>query len=103
MSMAALGAGAVFVTATTTALAHVAAHKAGVGSGIINTFHELGGALGVAEVSSIAASSLLAAGASVAGFTRTFTFNLIAALAAALLAAVVVVPGVHAPAEAMTD
>lgn len=61
--------------------------------GIINTFHELGGAPGVAAVSSIAAPSLVAAAVSPAGFTRAFTFNVIAALTAAVLATIVVPAG----------
>ena len=100
MSVAAAGLGAVLVTATTTALARIGGDEAGVASGIVNTFHELGGAIGVAAVSSIAAPSLVAAGVSPAGFTRAFTFNVIAALVAALLAAMVV-PAGKAPAEAM--
>jgi len=100
MSVAAVGLGAILVTATTTALARIGDDEAGVASGIVNTFHELGGAIGVAAVSSIAAPSLVAAGVSPAGFTRAFTFNVIAALVAALLAAMVV-PAGKAPAEAM--
>src|SRR6266568_2496102 len=100
MSVAALGIGAILVTATTTALARIGAHEAGVGSGIVNTFHELGGAIGVAAVSSIAAPSLIAAGGSTAGFTRAFTFDVTVALAAALLAAMVV-PAGKAPAGTM--
>jgi hypothetical protein len=100
MSVAALGIGAILVTATTTALARIGAHEAGVGSGIVNTFHELGGAIGVAAVSSIAAPSLIAAGGSTAGFTRAFTFDVTVALAAALLAAMVV-PAGKAPAGPM--
>jgi len=100
MSVAAVGLGAILVTATTTALARIGDDEAGVASGIVNTFHELGGAIGVAALSSIAAPSLVAAGVSQAGFTRAFTFNVIAALVAALLAAMVV-PAGKAPAEAM--
>jgi len=100
MSVAAVGIGVILVTATTTALTHIRADEAGVGSGIVNTFHELGGAIGVAAVSSIAAPSLLAAGVGTAGFTHAFAFNAIAALAAAVLAAVVAPPG-KAPAGAM--
>jgi len=100
MSVAAVGIGIILVTATTTALARIAADQAGVGSGIVNTFHELGGALGVAAVSSIAAPSLTTAEASPAGFTRAFIFNVIAALAAAVLAAIVV-PAGKAPGGAM--
>ena len=100
MSVAAVGLGAILVTATTTALTRIGDDEAGVASGIVNTFHELGGAIGVAALSSIAAPSLVAAGVSQAGFTRAFTFNVIAALVAALLAAMVV-PAGKAPAEAM--
>ncbi len=99
MSIAAVGIGAILVTATTTALARIGEHEAGVGSGIVNTFHELGGAIGVAAVSSIAAPSLLATAVSTAGFTRAFTFNAITALAATVLAAGVV-PAGKAPASA---
>jgi predicted MFS family arabinose efflux permease len=59
IAMAALGLGAAFVASTTTALSHVGHHEAGVVSGLVNTFHEVGGALGVAAVSALAASSLL--------------------------------------------
>ena len=95
MSLAAVGLGAILVTAITTGLGPFGADEAGVGSGIINTFHELGGALGVAVVSSIAAPSLTAAAVSPAGFTRAFTFSVIAALTAALLATIVVPAARH--------
>ncbi len=99
ISVAAVGIGATFVTAFTTALSRIDTRQAGVGSGIINTFHELGGAIGVAVLSSIAAPSLTAADPSLAGFTRAFTFCAIAALSAALLAALAV-PAGTAPAGA---
>lgn len=60
ISIAAFGLGAALVASTTTALSHVAHHEAGVISGLINTFHEVGGALGVAAMSALAASSLTA-------------------------------------------
>ncbi len=100
LSVAALGIGATFVAAFTTALSRIDPGQAGVGSGIVNTFHELGGAIGVAVVSSIAAPSLAAASLSSAGFTRAFTFSAAAALAAAALAALIV-PAGKAPAGAM--
>lgn len=56
-----LTAGALAVAAFTTALTAVEPHEAGSRSGIVNTFHELGGALGVAVLSSIAASGLTGA------------------------------------------
>lgn len=42
LAVASLGLGAVFVTATTTALAMVAREEAGLASGVVNTFHEVG-------------------------------------------------------------
>jgi MFS family permease len=85
-AVAGLGLGATFVTATTTAMAHVDAGEAGMASGLINTGHELGATLGVAFVSSVAASSLGAGSASavpVGGYGAAFTA---AAVVAAVLA-----------------
>ncbi|MEU2180883.1 MFS transporter [Streptomyces thermolilacinus] len=58
LSVAALGLGAVFVTATTTALALVGHEEAGLASGVVNTFHEVGGSVGVAVVSTVAAAGI---------------------------------------------
>ncbi|MGW4470206.1 MFS transporter [Nonomuraea sp. NPDC004354] len=52
--IAAFGIGPAFVTATATTMANVPPGEAGVASGVINTFHELGGSIGVALVSSLA-------------------------------------------------
>lgn len=93
LSLAAAGLGATFVTATTTALAHVDPDRAGVASGVLNTFHELGGAVGVAAMSSLAAGSLLATGATSGGFTRGLTAGAIVAVATAAAAAVLVPAG----------
>ncbi len=87
--IAGLGIGSAFVTAFSTTLANVSDGEAGVVSGVINTFHELGGAIGVAIVSTLAAGSITAASAKVGavpdigGFTRAFTFCAIAAIIAA--------------------
>jgi EmrB/QacA subfamily drug resistance transporter len=81
--VAGLGLGAAFVTATTTAMAHVDPHDAGTTSGLINTGHELGASLGVAFVSTAAAQSLRIGG--VEGFGTAFTAM---AIAAAVLAIV---------------
>jgi EmrB/QacA subfamily drug resistance transporter len=51
-----LAIGPAFATATIAALAGVAEHESGVASGISNTAFQLGGALGVAIVSTVAAS-----------------------------------------------
>ncbi|WP_328406001.1 MFS transporter [Nocardia sp. NBC_00403] len=88
LTVAAAGQGATFVTATTTALANVAHDQAGVTSGLVNTFHEVGAALGVAVLSTVAAVSLRTSGADLSGFTNAFTLSAIiaAVVAAAALA-----------------
>ncbi len=90
ISLAAAGTGAVFVVASATALGQVTPAEAGIASGIVSTFHEFGASLGVAVVSSMAATSL--AGTSPAGFSRAFTT---AAVVAALtgLVTLAVAPG----------
>jgi len=96
--LAAAGLGAGFVTATTTALARVDADHAGMASGAVNTAHELGAALGVAVVSTIAGASITAGPAlgGVGGFTNAFWA---CALASAVTAVVlpVVLPGGRPP------
>ncbi|ELS50674.1 MFS transporter [Streptomyces viridochromogenes] len=81
--VASLGLGAAFVTATTTALAMVGHREAGLASGVVNTFHEVGGSIGVAVVSTVAASGF--EGGTVGGFTDAFT---VCAVAAGVSAAV---------------
>lgn len=82
MSVAALGLGSVFVSATTTALGFIAHEEAGVASGVVNTFHEVGGSIGVAVVSTVAAAGI--DGGTEGGFTAAFT---VCAVAAAVSAA----------------
>ncbi|MEU2116502.1 MFS transporter [Streptomyces sp. NPDC016459] len=81
LATAALGLGAVFVTATTTALGLITPHEAGRASGIVNTFHELGGSVGVAVVSSVA---LGATAPAPDGLTTAFALCTGAAAVAAL-------------------
>ncbi|TPQ15670.1 MFS transporter [Streptomyces sporangiiformans] len=81
--VASFGLGSVFVTATTTALGLVEHHEAGLASGVVNTFHEVGGSIGVAVVSTVAASGIESGSAG--GFTDAFT---VCAVAAAVSAAV---------------
>jgi EmrB/QacA subfamily drug resistance transporter len=83
--IATAGVGAVFVTATTSALGHITSHQAGLASGIINTFHELGGAIGVAVASTIAAAGLTAT-PSITGFTHAYTAVAVTAVLSAALA-----------------
>lgn len=89
--LAALGIGPAFVTATTTTLANVPHDEAGVASGVVNTFHELGGSIGVAVVSTVAAASI-ASTSDISGFADAYLVCGIAAAVAALVA-VALVPG----------
>jgi hypothetical protein len=96
--VAAFGIGSLFITAFSAMLAKVDPDEAGVASGVINTFHELGGAIGVAVVSTVAGSSIAASGtAAVTGFTDGYLACAIAAGAAAILS-LVLVPGGRSPA-----
>jgi EmrB/QacA subfamily drug resistance transporter len=91
--LAAIGIGPVFVTATSTTMANVAPAEAGVASGVVNTFHELGGSIGVAVVSTIAAAGITATGGAIDGFTDGYLAVSIAAAAAALIAILLVPAG----------
>jgi MFS family permease len=93
LSVASLGLGAVFVTATTTALGLIAPHEAGLASGIVNTFHEVGGSIGVALVSTLAATSIQGPSGTTTGFTAAFTLCTALATAAALAAPALVPRG----------
>ncbi|MEU7870019.1 MFS transporter [Dactylosporangium sp. NPDC049140] len=92
LAVLAAGLGATFVAATSTALAHVDPQQAGVASGAVNTFHELGAAIGVAVVSSLAAAGLGADPTST-GFTRGLLFIVILGVIAAAVAAVLIPAG----------
>ncbi|MGW5862813.1 DHA2 family efflux MFS transporter permease subunit [Streptomyces sp. NPDC055239] len=81
MSVAAIGLGSVFVAATTTALGFIAHEEAGVASGVVNTFHEVGGSVGVAVVSTVAAAGI--EGGTSGGFTDAFTVCAVAAVVSA--------------------
>lgn len=52
----ALGMGAVFVPLTLTAVHHVRSEDSGIGSGVLNTMQQVGGALGLALLSTVATS-----------------------------------------------
>ena len=90
--VAALGIGPAFVTATTTTLANVPPAESGVASGVINTFHELGGSIGVAVVSTVAAGGI-ASTSDFAGFANAYLLCAVTAAAAALVAAALVPAG----------
>ncbi|WP_051640016.1 MFS transporter [Cellulomonas sp. URHE0023] len=83
LTVAAFGIGGTFVTAFTAALADATATTGGLRSALVNTFHELGGAFGVAVLASVVGASL-AAVPTEADLTRAFG---VAAVAAALAAA----------------
>src|SRR6516225_3434750 len=90
LSIAALGIGATFVTAFTASLADAAPAEAGLRSALVNTFHELGGAAGVAVLSSAVGAGLAAARLASHDFTRAFTVGAVIATIAVVTAAVLV-------------
>ncbi|MFE9775278.1 MFS transporter [Streptomyces sp. NPDC005931] len=89
----AFGLGAGFVCAITSAMHGVEHADAGLGSGLVNTSHELGAALGIAVVAAVAGASLEGGGGagvpSVDGFGAAFltcaAISLVAALASLVL------------------
>ncbi|MFC4120699.1 DHA2 family efflux MFS transporter permease subunit [Nonomuraea zeae] len=92
--LAALGIGPAFVTATTTTMANIPPGENGVASGVISTFHELGGSIGVAVVSTVAAASLApGATADAGGFVAGFTLCAVVAGVTAVVALGLVPPG----------
>ena len=68
----ALGGGPLFVCATTSALGRVSLHEAGLVSGVVNTFNQLGAAICVAVASTVAAAGLTRT-PSIEGFTDAIT------------------------------
>lgn len=94
MMIMSLGLGAVFVGVTTAANAGVPANKAGLAAALLNASQQVGGALGLAVLSALAAArahNLLAAHASQAhaltlGFQRALLVGGILLLAAAVIA-----------------
>ncbi|MGW4204133.1 MFS transporter [Streptomyces sp. NPDC004726] len=91
LSLASLGVGAVFVTATTTALAMVDHREAGLASAVVNTFHEVGGSIGVAVVSTVAAAGITRG--AVSGFTDAYTVLAVTAAVSAVLSLILVPRG----------
>ena len=95
----AIGIGAIFVTATSTALANVAEHEAGLASAVVNTFHEVGGGIGVAVLSTVAAAGITRG--AISGFTHAFTLSTVIAIAAALASVFFIPAGKARPAGGM--
>jgi EmrB/QacA subfamily drug resistance transporter len=94
-----IGIGAVFVTATSTALASVTEHEAGLASSVVNTFHEVGAGIGVAVLSTVAVAGITRG--AVSGFTHAFTVSAVIAAAAALTAVFLVPAGKARPGGGM--
>jgi len=96
--LAGLGLGLTFVPVTIAAMSGTKREEAGLASGLINTSQQIGGALGLAILASIANSSTndsFAEGASKAvaltnGFSDAFMVGAFFALAGAILAAVLI-------------
>ncbi|MDX6280439.1 MAG: hypothetical protein QOH03_1510 [Kribbellaceae bacterium] len=92
--LAALGIGPLFVTAMTTTMANVPAAEAGVASGVVTTFHELGGSIGVAVMSTVAAASFAGpAIVSTDGFSTGYAVCAIAAVVSGVIALLLVPAG----------
>ncbi|WP_198543115.1 hypothetical protein [Pseudofrankia sp. BMG5.36] len=100
LTVAALGIGAIFVTAFTASLGDAEPAEAGLRSAIVNTFHELGGAAGVAVLSSVAGTALVVARPAADAFSGAFTVGAAAALASGLAAALVVPRARRLPTDA---
>jgi hypothetical protein len=90
LSIAALGIGATFVTAFTASLTDAAPAEGGLRSALVNTFHELGGAVGVAVLSSAAGAGLVMAQPGSHDFARAFTVGAVGAAVCLVIAAVLV-------------
>jgi EmrB/QacA subfamily drug resistance transporter len=97
--VAAVGLGLAFVPVTIAAVTGTSAREAGLASGLINTAQQVGGALGLAILATVANSrtqSLFHSGvhnpavALTKGFDRAFLFGAAFALVGALLAAVMI-------------
>ncbi len=99
LSIAALGIGATFVTALTASLTDAAPAEAGLRSALVNTFHELGGAAGVAVLSSAAGAGLVTAHLASHDFARAFTVGAAGAAVSAAIAAVLVPAVLRKPAD----
>jgi EmrB/QacA subfamily drug resistance transporter len=98
MLLAAVGLGLAFVSMTVAAVSGVEAHEAGLASGLINTSQQIGGALGLAILATVAntrTDNAIADGTQVPnalteGFQAAFTVGAGFAIAGAILAMILV-------------
>jgi hypothetical protein len=97
LSLAALGIGAVFVTAFTSALGAASSAEGGLRSAVVSTAHELGGAFGVAVLSTIAGAALTVPDPLPSDFTATFLAGALVAAGGAVVAALLVPAARRAP------
>jgi len=99
LSIAALGIGATFVTAFTASLADADPAEGGLRSALVNTFHELGGAAGVAVLASAAGAGLVTAQLASGSIGHAFTIGAITAAVSVVIAAVAVPAVLRKPAD----
>jgi EmrB/QacA subfamily drug resistance transporter len=97
MSIASLGIGCCFVTAFTASLADAPAAEGGLRGALVSTFHELGGAAGVAVLSTVAGAAMVAAHPAAGAFRGAFTAAAACALASAVVAGFLVPPVLRGP------
>ncbi|WP_275559786.1 MULTISPECIES: MFS transporter [unclassified Streptomyces] len=98
IAAASLGAG--FVSATTSAMSDVPHEDMGLTSGLVNTCHELGAALGVAVVATLAGASLETGGSvPTSGFDRAFLACAVISLGAAVAGALLLPRGRPDPSQ----
>ncbi|MFI1733733.1 MFS transporter [Streptomyces acidicola] len=102
-TLLALALGTAFVCATTAAMNGLPHQDMGLASGLVSTAHELGAALGVAVISTIAGASLEGGGAGAAagtgGFDNAFTACAITAAVVAALGVLLLPVGRPDPAQ----
>ncbi|MFI1485190.1 MFS transporter [Streptomyces sp. NPDC020747] len=100
--LVAIGLGAGFVSATTSAMSDLPHEDMGLASGLVNTCHEMGAALGVAVVAAVAGASLETGGnsaPSVNGFGSAFLACAVISLGAAVAGALLLPRGRPDPSQ----
>lgn len=100
--LVAIGLGAGFVSATTSAMSDLPHEDMGLASGLVNTCHEMGAALGVAVVAAVAGASLETGGnsaPSVSGFDSAFLACAVISLGAAVAGALLLPRGRPDPSQ----